>query len=150
MSFHISPSFTSNQPDLGSYLLDIGSDIYNGITFINDANTIWGATVIGVIFIPMTVLYVGIVLYHYRNKDSSQSKKLLILLFAPILAVPAVPFLTVAYIGYTAIVFARKCVQPGYHDKDDKTKYSLAGMFKLLEAVAESNLQAVLGLFAKF
>ena len=60
---------------------------------------------------------------------------------------PAVPFLTVAYIGYVAYVFARKFVQPGYHDKDDEHKYSWAGMFKLLEAVAEANLQAVLGMF---
>ena len=81
-SVHISSSFTFNQPDLGSFLLDVGSDIYNGITFINDSNPIWGATVLGVIFIPMTLLYVGIALYHYRNEDSSQSKKLLILLFA--------------------------------------------------------------------
>ena len=141
---HISSSFTFNQPDLGLFLFDVGSDIYNGVNFIDDGNPIWGAVILGVIFIPMTVLYVGIAI---KVETSSPCEKLLILLLAPILAVPAIPIMTVGYIVYVAYVFARKCVQPGFHDKDEEHKYSWAGMFKLLEAVAEANLQAVLGLF---
>ena len=79
---------------------------------------------------------------------SSQSKKVLILLFAPILAALVIPIMTVAYIGYVAYVFARKCVQPDYIDDDgDGDNMSFAGGLKLVEAVGEANLQAVLGLF---
>jgi len=91
--------------DLGFFLFDVGSDIYNGKTFIDDGNLIWGAVILGVIFIPMTVQYVVLAIWAYREEDS-QCKKLLILLFAPILAVPAIPIMTVAYIVYVAYVFA--------------------------------------------
>ena len=42
-------------PDLGLFLFDVGSDIYNGVNFIDEGNPIWGWTVIGLIFLPMTV-----------------------------------------------------------------------------------------------
>ena len=73
-------------------------------------------------------------------------KKLLILLFAPILAAPAIPIMTVVYIVYVTYVYARRCIQPGFDDKDEDNN-SLAGHFKLVEAVCEANLQAVLGSF---
>ena len=128
------------------FLFDVGSDIYNGITFIDEGNKIWGIIILGVIFIPMTVFYVGEALGKYRDKDSSQRKKLLILLFAPILAPLAIPMLTVAYIGYVAYVFARRCIQPDFDDKNEDN-VSFAGELKLFEAVCEANLQAVLGWF---
>ena len=53
--------------------------------------------------------------------------------------------MTVVYIGYVAYVFARKCVHPGYIDDNGGDNISFAGGFKLLEAVTEANLQAVLG-----
>ena len=125
------------------FLFDVGSDIYNGITFIDEGNKIWGIVILGVIFIPMTVFYVYVAIGEYRKEDSSRCKKLLILFFAPILAVLAIPIATVFLIGYTAYVFARSCIQPGF-DKD-KNNFSFAGFFKLVEAVCEANLQAVLG-----
>ena len=128
------------------FLFDVGSDIYNGITFIDEGNKIWGIVILGVIFIPMTVGYVGVAISYYREKASSRCKKLLILLFAPILAPPVIPIATVAYIGYVAIVFAWRCIQPGFDDKDENN-LSWAGQFKLIEAVYEANLQAVLGWF---
>ena len=88
----------------------------------------------------MTVAFVGVAIYVYRDEDSSLRKKLLILLFAPILAPLAIPIATVGYIGYVAYVFARKCLQPDYDDEDG------ALHLKLLEAVGEANSQAVLGL----
>jgi len=129
--------------DFGFFLFDVGSDIYNGITFIDEGNPIWGIIILAVIFIPMTVAYVVIVMNQYRDEDSSQRKKLFILLFAPILAAPAIPLLTVCYIGYVAYVFARKCIQPDFDDKDENNE-SIAGGLKLAEAVGEANLQAVL------
>jgi len=129
--------------DFGLFLYDIGSDIYNGITFIDEGNPVWGSIILGVIFLPMTVFFVGHVISEYYHEDSSLCIKLLIfLLCAPILAVPAIPIMTVMYIVYLANVFAGKCVQPGYID--DKLGKNLAEMLKLLEAVAEANLQAVL------
>ena len=96
----------------------------------------------------MTLSYVGGAQKKYRDEASSQRKKLLILLFAPILAVLAIPILTVCYIVYVAYVFARKCVQPGFNDDiDDGDNDSWAGVLKLVEAVGEANPQAVLGLF---
>ena len=142
------PSFYSfNQPDLGLFLFDIGSDIYNGKTFRDDGNPIWGAVILGAIFIPMTVIYVGRAIQAYRDEaSSSQRKKLLIVLFAPILAVPAIPIMTVCYIVYVLYVLTRKFVQPSYDD-DDGDNNTKAGNFLLLEAVGEANLQAVLGWF---
>jgi len=131
--------------DLGLFLYDVFSDIYNGKTFIDDGHPIWGAVILGVIFIPITLFYVSFAIEKYRKEDSSQRKKLLILLFAPILAAPAIPIMTVAYIVYVAYFFARKCFQPGYNDDvDDGANISWAGWLKLFEAVGEANLQAVL------
>ena len=134
--------------DLGLFLFDVGSDLYNGITFIDEGNKIWGIVILGVIFIPMTVVYVGGAIKEYRKEDSSQRKKLLILFFAPILAALLIPIMPVWYIGYVAIVFARRFIhiQSDFDDKDEKN-FSFAGVCKLFEAVGEANLQAVLGWF---
>ena len=154
------------------FLFDIGSDIYNGITFINEGNPIWGLIILGVVLIPMAVFYVGFAILKYRDEESSQRKTLLILLFGPILpaiyiyhdedssrcdqllsllfasilAVIYLPVATVVYVSYVAYVFARRCIEPGYDDKDENN-VSQAGDFKLMEAVCEANLQAVLGWF---
>ena len=144
--FYFPLSYSFNQPDLGLFLFDVGSDIYNGITFIDEGNKIWGIVILGVIFIPMTVFYVGFAIQEYREKESSRCQKLLILLFAPILAPLAIPIGTVAYIVYVAYVFARRCIQPDFEDKDENNE-SFARWFKLVEAVCEANLQAVLGWF---
>ena len=133
-----------NQPDLGFFLFDVGSDIFNGITFIDDGNPIWGAIILGVTLIPMAVVYFGTAIRECVKEDSPKSKKPLILLFAPILAVPAIPIMTAGYIVYVARVFVRKFVQPGYNDDDDGESVSYAGKLKLIEAVTEANLQAVL------
>ena len=127
-------------------MIDVGSDIYNGITFIDDGNPKWGIIILGVIFIPMTVCYVYLAIEKYREEDSSQRKKLKILLFAPILAAFAIPCLTIVYIIFVGYVFARRCIQPDFDPKDENND-SFAGNFKLFEAVGEANLQAVLGWF---
>ena len=139
---HRRSPYSFNQPDLGLFLFDVGSDIYNGITFIDEGNKIWGIIILGVIFIPMTVCYVYLAMEKYREEDSSQRKKLKILFFAPILAAFVIPCLTIAYIAFVAYVFARRCIQPDF-DKDEDNN-SVAGWFKLAEAVGEANLQAVL------
>ena len=54
--------------------------------------------------------------------------------------------MTVVYIVYVAYVFARRCIQPGFEDKDEDN-VGFAGQLKLFEAVCEANLQAVLGWF---
>ena len=138
--FYLPPSYSFNQPDLGLFFFDVGSDIYNGFTFIDEGNPVWGSIIIAVMAVPMTLGYVGIAIMEYRDEDSSQRKKLLILLFAPILAPLAIPIATVGYIGFAAYVFARKCFQPDYDYEDG------AVHLKLLEAVGEANSQAVLGL----
>ena len=138
--FYLPPSYSFNQPDLGLFFFDVGSDIYNGVTFIDEGNPVWGSVIIAVMAVPMTVWYVGLAIKGYRKEGSSLCMKRLILLFAPILAPLAIPIMTVGYIGYLAYVFARKCFQPDY-DYDSFTVY-----LKLAEAVGEANLQAVLGL----
>ena len=91
----------------------------------------------------MTLLYVGIAI---KVETSSKFEKLLIILLAPSLAVVAIPIMTVCYIGMVAIVSVWKCVQPDFNDADEDN-FSKAGGLKLLEAVAEANIQAVLGWF---
>ena len=128
------------------FLFDVVSDILNGVTFIKEGNPIWGWTVIGVTFLPMTVVVTGVAIITLLG-SSSWREKLLILLLALILAPIAIPLLTVAYICFVAYVFARKSAQPEY-TPDDFENGQLAGMFKLDEGVLEANFQAVLGLFA--
>ena len=121
-------------PDLGLFLFDVGSDIYNGVNLMDDGNPIWGLTVIGLIFLPMTVMYV-FATFKFLRESSSWRKRLLILLLAPI----AIPLLTVGYIVVVAYGNARKVVQPGYYDES-------VGAFKLAEGILEANFQAILGL----
>ena len=137
------PSYSFNQPDVGLFLFDIGSDVYNGKTFIDEGNPIWGAIILGVIFLPTTLGYVAQAIRKYREEDASKSKKLLILLLAPILAAPPILIMTVFFIVYVTYVFARRCFQPGYYSDDS----DFAENYKLTEAVVEANLQAVLGWF---
>ena len=94
---------------------------------------LWRTTILGVIFLPMAVYYIVIAV------GEAPDKKLLILLFAPILAVPAIPIMTVGYIGFVSYIFARRCVQPDYDNERGAEK------LKLYEAVGEANIQAVLG-----
>ena len=135
----LSSAFLFLQPDLGLFLFDVGSNIYNGVTFIDEGNPVWGSVIISVMAVPMTVVYVGLAIYVYRDEDSSLCKKLLILLLAPIYVPLVIPIATVVYIGIAAYVFARKCFQPDYDDEHGAEK------LKLYEAVGEANLQAVLG-----
>ena len=124
--------------DLGLFLFDVVSDIYNGVNFMDEGNPIWGWTVIGLIFLPMTVFYA----WHTFKKlleSSSWWQRLLILVLAPLLAPIVIPLLTVGYIVFVAYGNARKVVQPGYYE-------SLVGWFKLLEGILEANFQAILGL----
>ena len=72
-------------PDFGLFLFDVVSDILNGVTFIKGGNPIWGWTVIGVIFLPMTVVFTGFAVHNLIG-SFSWWKKLLILLLALILA----------------------------------------------------------------
>ena len=121
-------------PDLGLFLFDVGSDIYNGVNFMDEGNPIWGWTVIGLIFFLMTVVYAVFTIEKLRD-SSSWRKRLLILLLAPI----AIPLLTVGYIVFVAYGNARKVVQPGYYE-------NMVGTFKLVEGILEANFQAILGL----
>ena len=125
-------------PDLGLFLFDVGSDIYNGVNFMDEGNPIWGSTVIGLIFLPMTVLYADLTIVGLR-KSSSWRKRLLILVLAPLLAPIVIPLLTVGYIVFVAYGNARKVVQPGYYDK-------MASELKLFEGILEANFQAILGM----
>ena len=65
-------------PDLGLFLGDVGSDIYNGVNFIDEGNPIWGGTVIGLIFLPMTVVC-ALLTVQFLRESSSWRKRLLIL-----------------------------------------------------------------------
>ena len=134
-------------PDFGLFLFDVVSDILNGVTFIKEGNPIWGWTVIGVTFLPMTVVVTTLAIGTLLSSFSWWQKLLLILLLALILAPITIPLLTVGYICFVAYVFARKSAQPEY-TPDDFENGQLAGMFKLDEGVLEANFQAVLGLFA--
>ena len=125
-------------PDLGLFLFDVGSDIINGVNFMDEGNPIWGWTVIGLIFLPMTVLYAFFTIAGLRD-SSSWWQRLLILVLAPLLAPIAIPLLTVFYIVYVAFNNARKVVQPGYFN-------GTVGQCKMLEGIFEANFQAILGL----
>ena len=119
-------------------MFDVGSDIINGVNFIDEGNLIWGWTVIGLVFLPMAVYYAFLTIKFLRE-SSSWRKRLLILVLAPLLAPIAIPLATVYYIVFVAYGNARKVVQPGYYDK-------MVGDLKLFEGLLEANFQAILGL----
>ena len=125
-------------PDLGLFLFDVGSDIYNGVNFMDEGNPIWGLTVIGLIFLPMTVAYVYATIMCLLD-SSSWWERLLLLVLAPLLAPIAIPLATVGYIVFVAYGNARKVVQPGYYN-------DWVGKFKLCEGILEANFQAILGM----
>ena len=132
---------------MGLFLFDVASDIFNGIIFVKDYNLASGWAVIGITFLPMSVVYALGSLFYLIN-SSSWGKTLSVLLLAPILAPIAVPTMTVAYIAIVAYVFARKCLQPAYTPDDYNNGHS-AGFLKLVEALFGASLQAVLGLSPK-
>ena len=105
---------------------------------MDEGNPIWGSTVIGLIFLPMTVVCAFLTIAALRE-SSSWRKRLLILVLAPLLAPIVIPLLTVGYIVFVAYGNARKVVQPGYFNE-------LVGEFKLCEGILEANFQAILGL----
>ena len=112
--------------------------------FIKDYDLAWGWAVLGIIFLPMSLVYALSALF-LLLQSSSWCRTLLLLLLAPILAPIAVPTMTVAYIAFVAYVFARKCFQPGYIPDDYNNGHSV-GFFKLLEALSGASFQAVQGL----
>ena len=130
--------------DLGLFLFNVASDIFNGIILIKEYDLAWGWAVLGIIFLPMSLVYALSALF-LLLQSSSWCRTLLLLLIAPILAPIAVPIMTVAYIAFVAYVFARKCFQPGYIPDDYNNGHS-AGFFQLLEALLGASFQAVLGL----
>ena len=73
MSFflYIPPSYSFNQPDLGLFLFDVGSDIYNGKSFIDEGNTIWGSIILAVMAVPATVAYVAKFINAYSDKKAA-------------------------------------------------------------------------------
>lgn len=148
---------------MGPFVYDVGSDIYNGKTFIDEGNEVWGLVILSVIFLPMTVTYIAAAGREFMNKNSSLRKKLLILILTPIFA-PILPFImTVYYIGYVVYVLARKFFQPDFDDRNmfinsseardaidmqlenQETAMSPAIVYKLQEALVEANLQSMLG-----
>ena len=136
-------------PDLGLFLFDVVSDILNGITFIKEGNPIWGWSVLGVIFLPMTVQCAVVTVADFRRQSAgSWHKKLLILLLAPILAVILIPLVTVFYILHVIVFLALKCVRPAITSPLMNSMEATIGMFKLYEGVLEANFQAALGLFS--
>ena len=105
---------------------------------MDEGNPVWGSTVIGLIFLPMTVLCASATITALRD-SSSWCKRLLILVLALLLAPIVIPLMTVGYIVFVAYGNARKVVQPGYYN------YAV-GIFKRDEGILEANFQAILGL----
>lgn len=94
---------------------------------------------IGIMFLPMTVLYFVVAIEKYREADSKEKR--LILFCALPFAVLVIPFATAGYILYVTYIFLRRCKKPDFDEKHNAEK------LKLYEAVGEANLQAVLGWF---
>ena len=133
-----------NPTDFGLFLFDVLSDVLNGVVFMREGQETWGLAMIGITFLPMTVVYALAVLFFLFDYSSWWSR-LAIILIAPILAPLAIPIMTVAYVVFVAYIFARKCVQPDF-TPDDHNNGKSARYFKLLEALFEASFQSVIGL----
>ena len=59
---------------------------------------IWLTLILGVVLFPISLLYVVGTAIYYGTPNSSTRKKVLILLFAPVLAPVAIPFFFIAFV----------------------------------------------------
>ena len=151
------------------------SDIVNGVNFIYAGDTIWGSVIIAATFLPVTFLLGVIAYVWIESSTSSSEigcctnpidgqfislglmwkkmwKILLVALIGPVAIVLATPA-TYLYVVY---VLCRRLKEPSYvsHGLERLFKEfnykggryaQLADFLKLLEAVFEANIQAIVG-----
>ena len=93
----------------GLFVDDVGIDVVNGMSLIEDCNPIWGSVIIGTMSLLVTI-FLGIVFVCEIGVNSSLCKGLWMILLLPLYG----PVATPAYIIYVVYNFARRVFQPSY------------------------------------
>ena len=120
------------------FALDVGTDVYNAVNYIQQGDPVWGWMMLAFIALPMLVFFVGMVIV--AMKDNSWWETLLYLLVCLPVSVNATP----VYILYVIYAGARRVVQPDWTG-DSFMNTNMAAWMKSLEIALESGPQSCLG-----
>ena len=143
---------TLSSPEVSLFGLDVGTDIYNGVTLIqgpsNGTNEtrdgridrphpIWGWSMVGIPFLPAAVGG-GVLAVGQIQEQVTCCGRLGLTLLSILLAVPFIGLVTPAYIAFVLYKGLRKVADPKYD-------VGRAAQLKTLEITIESALQTCLG-----
>ena len=143
--------------DVGLFGLDVTTDYVNGANLINNGDTIWGAILVTLPFLPMAVVGFALSLYGMVKIDGDSwltwcSKRLL----AVVLYVPGVVLSTALYVLFVLTAGFAKVLNPEIEsqpdrklllDIDGKTISKFPPLLRMGEVVGESYPQAAIGNF---
>ena len=144
--------------DVGLFGLDVTTDYVNGANLINNGDTIWGAILVTLPFLPMALVGFALLLYVMVEEIDDDprlvrcSKRLL----AVVLYVPGVILSTALYMLFVLTAGFAKVLNPEIEsqpdrelflgiDGDDIARYP--ALLRMGEVVGESYPQAAIGNF---
>ena len=120
------------------FALDVGTDVYNAVNYIQQGDPVWGWMMLAFIALPMLVLYVWGVIEDM--KDNPWWKTLLLFLVCLPLSIILTPYYTL----YVISAGARRVVQPDWTGEGVMDLNQAAGM-RAMEMALESGPQSCLG-----
>ena len=142
--------------DVGLFGLDVTTDYVNGANLINNGDTIWGAILVTLPFLPMAL--VGLVLLLGVMVDSDDDSWLTWCgerLLAVLLYIPGVILSTALYVVVVLTAGFVKVLDPKIESQPDRDVFlifdgdliaKLPPLFRMAEVVGESYPQAAIGI----
>ena len=144
--------------DLGLIVFDVGSDLINGVNFVNDGDPIWGSVIIAATFLPATFLLAIGAFVWFVEEDTGCCQRVFFIIVLPLLGPVAIAVATPVYIFYVVFVLIRKLKDPSYVSNhvdflisnilgwSGKSRFAQpADLLKVFEAV--ENIQGMIGTF---
>ena len=141
--------------DVGLFGLDVTTDYVNGANLINNGDTIWGAILVTLPFVPMALLGFAFLLFgdfDGKNRLTRCSKRLLALVFY----VPGVVLSTALYMLFVLTAGFAKVLNPEIESQPDRELIpgfdgdviaKFPPFLRMGEVVGESYPQAAIGNF---
>ena len=143
--------------DVGLFGLDVTTDYVNGANLINNGDTIWGAILVTLPFVPMALLglvfLLGVMVgFDDDNRLVRCSKRLL----AVVLYVPGVILSTALYVLFVLTAGFAKVLNPEIESQPDRELFpgfngediaNFPPLLRMGEVVGESYPQAAIGNF---
>ena len=141
----------------------MGSDLINGVNFVNGGDPIWGSVIIGATFLPAAFLLAIIAFFWFVDEGTGCCQRVFFIIVLPLLGPVAIAVATPVYIFYVVFVLIRKLKDPSYVSNhmdslitymrdvgmvlwDEKSRFAQpADLLKVFEAVLEANIQGIIG-----